>query len=356
MPSMNNNPKSKLCNAAAATAGVMILALPILNTGCGRSETSATDAARQEPPGRSKTATEPAARPHSAMEIAVAAPEIPGDAPTLADVYPALSSGALRQARLTTLPEGVLLQAEGVSIKASDLENELSQAPSAMREQLRKNAFFLIEQKATGALLLAKARSAIRDRNIGDDALIQHYFDQLVGTLSVSDADIDAFYEENREMVGGAPLDRVRPAIRQHLLQEKQQELVEQHIRELGRDLPIAISATWVEEQSALARDNPLDRARASGIPTFASFGADSCRPCQMMKPFREAIAEKYGDRLNVVYVHVNKDQILSSRYGVRGIPHVIFFDAEGREVHARTGFMTQDQIEEWIGKIGVRM
>jgi thioredoxin 1 len=115
-----------------------------------------------------------------------------------------------------------------------------------------------------------------------------------------------------------------------------------------------ASAAEAVDKEAAEAADNPIDRARASGKPAFVSFGADTCIPCQTMKPFREAVAEKYGERLNVVYVHVNEEPELSSRYGVRFIPHVIFFDADGREVHAESGLMSQEQIEEWVQKIGV--
>ena len=40
-----------------------------------------------------------------------------------------------------------------------DINADIAQAPEAMREQLRKNAFFLLEQKATRQLLLREARA-----------------------------------------------------------------------------------------------------------------------------------------------------------------------------------------------------
>ena len=42
-------------------------------------------------------------------------------------------------------------------------------------------------------------------------------------------------------------------------------------------------------------------------------------------------------------------------RYGVQGIPLVLFFDTDGREVVRHTGMMTQEQIEEQLAKLGVK-
>jgi thioredoxin-like negative regulator of GroEL len=57
-----------------------------------------------------------------------------------------------------------------------------------------------------------------------------------------------------------------------------------------------------------------------------------------------------------VVFVHVNENPILGARYGVSGIPHLVFFDSDGQKAHEHTGFMPKEQIEEWLGKIGVEI
>ena len=309
--------------------------------GCGRTE-EATD--------RSAAADE------TRVSVPAPAPDVPADAPTLAEAYPTLSNGALRLARLTRLPSGTLLHAEGLILTDRDLEDELAQAPAELREQLRKNAILIVEQMATRDLLVAQARRSTGNERLDEDRLLKQFFDEMTGKAVVTDAEITAFYEENQAMVGEIPFERVKPQIRQHILQEKQQRIVEDYVQGLGENIVIALSKDWVADQAPLMLDSPLDKARASGKPTFASFGADSCMPCQMMKPTREAIQEKYGAKLNVVYVHVDRDQMLASRYGVRGIPHIFFFDGEGKEIHGQTGLMTEDQIEEWLKKIGVTL
>ncbi len=297
----------------------------------------------------------PAAATETIAVAAVPAPELPPDAPLLAETYPVLSSGPLKFARLAELEPGYLLHTEGLLITQDDLAREIAALPPQFREEMQKNAFFIVEQRATHALLMNEARrQAEGSMPRGDDALLQAYLEKIVEDVAVDDEDIAQFYEDNRDMVGGAALEQVTPQIRQHLLQQKKQHMIEDYVMNLGRDREIGVAADWAAQQAAYALDNPIDQARASGMPTVASFGADTCRPCQMMKPTREAIQEEYAGKLNMVYVHVNIDQILATRYGVRGIPFTVFFDAEGNRIHEQAGLMTKEQILPWLEKSGV--
>lgn len=335
---------------AVVATGSLVLGMLLINSGCSRPESTATDAANDQAAAASEATAAPAAIP---APIAIPAPEVPADAPVLGEVYPALTSGALKLARLTDLPDDRLLQAQGVSITRGDIEAELVQMPQEAREEMRKNAFFMVDQKATMALLTAKARQQIGDE-LPPDQLLQRYFDEVTRDVSVTDAEIKAFYEENRYLVGGAPLEQVKASIQDHLKQQKQQQVVETHVAALGDEMTIAMDADWVQEHAELAMDNPVDKARASGKPTFVNFGSKGCRPCDMMEPLREEIKNEYAGRLNVVFVSVNQERMLASRYGISGIPHLMFFDKDGKEVHTHTGFMPKEQIGEWVKKSGV--
>ncbi|MFO7871442.1 MAG: thioredoxin family protein [Kiritimatiellia bacterium] len=351
-----NNRKTRLRNAAVTAVGFMAVGLLLFNAGCGRSESPPPDDSKTESSSSSVEAFEPAesVSMSPAAKPKTPALDVPEDAPVLSDVYPTLTSGALRLARLTELPDNVLLQAEGMSITEGDLKEELAQVPAETREEIRENAFFLLKQQATMELLTALAQRRTGDASLPQDRLLQRYFENITRSVSVTDADIATFYEENASLMGNASLEQMKPRIREHLRQQKQQETVEEHIAALGSEMTIALDGDWVREQAALAMDNPVDKARASGKPTFVNFGARGCRPCDMMIPIREEIRREYEGRLNVVFVHVNQDRMLASRYGVRGIPHLVFFDEEGKQVHTHTGFMPREQIEKWIKKIGV--
>jgi thioredoxin 1 len=274
------------------------------------------------------------------------------------DLYPGLTTGALAFASASTLPEGTLLNAGNLVINGKELSEEIAGADEKMQPALRKNAFFILEQMATFKLLLSEAKAAAAKN--GDDisqkkdqAIIQDHLLSLMKTLEVNDEEITVFYNGNTEMFGGATLAQIKPQIRQFLLQQKQQELVNERIRTIGRRMPIEISAPWLKAQAALAKDNPVDKARESGRASLVDFGSTGCVPCDMMAPILETLREKYKDKVNVLFIHVGEEPILASRYGVQSIPIQIFFDKTGKEFFRHVGFFPQDQIETKISEMG---
>jgi len=278
---------------------------------------------------------------------------------TVAQLFPHLTSGPLRLAQLRDLPSGVLLQAKGIEITAKDLESEIKKAPPAMRDQFERNQFFLLEQVITTKLLIKEARQALgaeqADLSSQQEAdLLQQFFLSLNGAVSVTDEEVKAFYEKNKDLFGGASFSEVQTALKDYLLQEKQKEAITDCIRSLGQRTEIWVDAEWTKKQAALSGDNPVDQARASGLPTLVDFGSTGCRPCDMMTPILESLRKKYEGKLNVLFVHVGKEQILGARYGVQGIPLQAFFDREGKEVFRHAGFLAQAEIEKRLAEMGV--
>lgn len=356
MQSKNNECVKSCC----AIIGAAIIGLAIGTSGCGRSKDTSDTAVI--PPAAAPAARPPA--PVVSLPVAQTPPPAQAlpefvppaeNAPVVDEKYPNLASMALMRARLADdLPEGVLLQTPELAIAAKDLDAEISKAPPQMRADLSKNSFFLLEQMATQKLIAAEARKALGVAGGDEQRMLQEYLGKIADSASVDDAEVEAFYNENRDMMAGSSLDQMKERIRQHLLQEKQGEVVDRHIRETGRRVPVKVQAAWAAAQAEAARDNPVDKARASGKPTFANFGAKGCVPCDMMEPLREEIKQEYEGRLNVVFVHVNEDHMLASRYGVRGIPHLVFFDENGRQFHTHTGYMPKEQILEVFQKKGL--
>jgi len=273
------------------------------------------------------------------------------------DLYPGLTTGALAFASASTLPEGTLLNAGNLVINGKELSEEIAGADEKMQPALRKNAFFILEQMATVKLLLSEAKAAAAKN--GDDisqkkdqAIIQDHLLSLMKTLEVNDEEITVFYNGNTEMFGGATLAQFKPQIRQFLLQQKQQELVNERIRTIGNRIPIEISAPWLKVQAALAKDNPVDKARASGRASLVDFGSTGCVPCDMMAPILVTLREKLKDKVNVLFIHVGEEPILASRYGVQSIPVQIFFDKTGKEFFRHVGFFPQEQIEKKLSEM----
>jgi thiol-disulfide isomerase/thioredoxin len=278
---------------------------------------------------------------------------------TVDQACPGLASVSLGQAVLAKLPGGVLLRSGDVSFKAKDLEAEIAKAPPETREQLKKNGFFLLEQMATGKLLAKVALLDAAAKNVdisgkSDNEIIQEYFEGQVSDIAVSDSEVAAFYQENRDACGGATLEQMKGQLKQYLVQQKKQEFVAGHVRSLGKILSIEVSAPWVKAQAVLAKDNPVDKARTSGLPSMVDFGADGCRPCDMMTPILEELKKEYSGRANILFVHVNREQILAARFGIQSIPVQVFFDRNGQEVFRHTGFFPKEEIVKQLKKLGL--
>jgi len=292
-------------------------------------------------------------------EIPSANTDGPRKSALVSDVYPGLASSSLTYARLSDLPSGVILKTGSLTISDKDLADQIAKAPTEMQGQLKKNAFFLLENQARRQLLLslAKAQNAKQKEVSPSDEreLIQKYLKELIANVKVSDAEVAKFYEENKDACGGATLDQVKESLQQLVLQQKQQDLIDEHVRTLGRRMTIEVSASWTKEQSILARDNPVDKARASSKPSLVDFGSTGCRPCDMLAPILETLKAKYTGKLNVLFVHIGQEQILAARYGVQSIPMQFFYDKDGKEVFRHVGFFPQEQIEAKLLEMGVK-
>jgi thiol-disulfide isomerase/thioredoxin len=275
------------------------------------------------------------------------------------EVYPGLASNSPTYARLSDLSTGVLLKAPGLTLTDKDVADQITKAPPDMQAQLQKNAFFMLENLATRGLLARQAKSKSpepKDAGPTDEReSVQRYLGELVANVQVSDVEVASFYMENKDACGGATLEQVKDQLKQLVLRQKQQSLVDEHIRTLGRRLPIEVSAAWTKEQSVLARDNPVDKARFSGKPSLVDFGSTRCRPCEMLAPILETLKAKYAGKVNVLFVHVGQEQILAARYGIQTIPMQFFYDKDGKEIFRHVGFWPQAEIEKKLAEIGVQ-
>ncbi len=276
-------------------------------------------------------------------------------APTVNEKYAGLASGILSSARLEPLDEGVLLVGDGVRITREELMKSIDQEEPKLRSQLEKNLFFVMEQEAARRVLLAEAEKAGISNSGGDEnQTIQKLFELKSADASVSEDELETFYRENREMIGAATFEQVKDSIRQYLLQSRKHEAINSYISGLSDTFHLRVHKDWVETQSRLALDNPVDQARRSGRPTLVEFGAAGCGPCDMMQPILDKLRKNYSNQLNVVFVPVREEQVLSARYGIRSIPVQAFFDAVGKEVFRHVGFFPESEILKQLSRMGV--
>lgn len=73
-----------------------------------------------------------------------------------------------------------------------------------------------------------------------------------------------------------------------------------------------------------------------------------------MMAPILEELKKEYAGILDVEFVDVWKNPGAGQKYGVRGIPTQIFYDANGKELKRHMGFISKQGILDEFHKLGI--
>ena len=63
-----------------------------------------------------------------------------------------------------------------------------------------------------------------------------------------------------------------------------------------------------------------------SDKPVIVDFWAEWCGPCRALGPVLDEIAQEVESKVKIIKVNVDEAPDLASRFGVRGIPTIIFF------------------------------
>lgn len=92
-----------------------------------------------------------------------------------------------------------------------------------------------------------------------------------------------------------------------------------------------------------------VERSRQQ--PVLVDFWAEWCRPCLMLAPTVEQIAQEYAGRLTVVKMNVDENLRTPGRFNIRSIPTLLVF-RNGEVAEQIVGAVPADHIRRAVDRV----
>ncbi|MCC6384358.1 MAG: thioredoxin [Bacteroidia bacterium] len=80
----------------------------------------------------------------------------------------------------------------------------------------------------------------------------------------------------------------------------------------------------------------------------LVDFFAEWCGPCKMMKPILEEVKAKAAEKIRILKVDVDRNQLVSSSFGIQGVPTLILFK-NGNPVWRQSGVVGAEMLLQLI-------
>jgi thioredoxin 1 len=87
-----------------------------------------------------------------------------------------------------------------------------------------------------------------------------------------------------------------------------------------------------------------------SQIPAIVDFWAPWCGPCRAVAPTLDKLAKEYSGKLLIAKVNTDEDQEWAGRYGVQGIPTMLFI-SNGKVIHRQVGALPERMLRDTVAE-----
>jgi thioredoxin 1 len=85
-----------------------------------------------------------------------------------------------------------------------------------------------------------------------------------------------------------------------------------------------------------------------SQLPVLVDYWAEWCGPCKMIAPILDEVAKEYEGRIKVAKLNIDENQNTPPKYGIRGIPTLMFFK-NGNVEATKVGALSKSQLTAFI-------
>jgi thioredoxin 1 len=93
---------------------------------------------------------------------------------------------------------------------------------------------------------------------------------------------------------------------------------------------------------------NPDSWVFEGELPCMIDFYADWCKPCKLIAPIMEELAVEYKGKINVFKVNTEQQRELSTLFGIKSIPSVLFIPMSGKP-QMSTGALPKESFKQVI-------
>ena len=76
----------------------------------------------------------------------------------------------------------------------------------------------------------------------------------------------------------------------------------------------------------------------------LVDFYATWCQPCKMMHPILEQVKEVLGDRIRIIKVDVDKNDVIANQYRIQSIPTLMLF-RKGEQLWRTSGVVQKAEL-----------
>ena len=205
------------------------------------------------------------------------------------------------QAEKPADPNEVLAKVDGkpitraqVMADAAEQFKQLEMQLTQCQSQYEKNKHDLVEQSVEQSVRDRMVEAEAKAKGVTPEQLLA----DAVKPAEVTDAEVDAFYEENKAQIP-RPKEQVAPQIKQYLAQQRQSEARETFYASLGDKYK---AEYLIEPMRVEVAATGPGKGPENAPVTIVEFSDFECPFCSRVNPTLDKVKQTYGDKVRIVF------------------------------------------------------